>query len=490
MSEPVTAMAATETGSRAARALDDLYRAHVSEVYRYSYAVLGNHADAEDVTQTTFVNALRALERGDSPRKPSNWLITIAHNIVRQRFRTQQVRPAEVELAGDVAAFEPPDSDGPSLDDLVRALQRIPASQREALVLRELEGRSYKEIQLILELSPGALETLLFRARRSLAEEIENVVTCERAERAMSQSQDGRLSRKERRRLDEHLRECPTCTRMQARHLKYRHAFKALAVVPLPLSLTFFKGAPSAAAATGLPTIGIGSVAAAGGGSVAAAGGGGVGATGGILAGGMAVKAAALVAAATVAGGVGYEGVSQVRQQAPASPPAVASTSVTEPVSRRARGEVAGPSGHRAAPEASARSDRAGATGRAASAARRSSLASGNANAAAAGKAWAAKERSQGRSAGAGAKARRPIAAAAAKPAQKAGQRNRPIGATKPTGAAVVQTGTTRNTERPLPVKRAPGPTAPDVAPLRADTDPGTSGAGAVEPGKGREKER
>ena len=92
-------MAATETATRAARGIDDLYRAHVGEVYRYAYAVLGNHADAEDVTQTTFVNALRALERGDRPRKPSNWLITIAHNVVRQRFRTQKARPVEVELA-------------------------------------------------------------------------------------------------------------------------------------------------------------------------------------------------------------------------------------------------------------------------------------------------------------------------------------------------------------------------------------------------------
>ena len=78
-------MAATETSTRAAAALDDLYRHHVGEVYRYTYAVLGNHADAEDVTQTTFVNALRALERGEAPRNPSSWLIAIAQNVVRQR---------------------------------------------------------------------------------------------------------------------------------------------------------------------------------------------------------------------------------------------------------------------------------------------------------------------------------------------------------------------------------------------------------------------
>ena len=134
-------MAATESATRTTRALDELYRAHAGEVYRYAYAVLGNHADAEDVTQTTFVNALRALERGERVRKPSNWLITIAHNVVRQRFRQQQARPSEVELDHDVASREEP-GEGPTLEELVQALQRIPHTQREAIVMRELEGRS------------------------------------------------------------------------------------------------------------------------------------------------------------------------------------------------------------------------------------------------------------------------------------------------------------------------------------------------------------
>lgn len=60
--------------------------------------------------------------------------------------------------------------------------------------MRELEGRPYKEIAEILGTSVGALETLLFRARRSLAEELENLVTCDRAELAISSRQDGRLS--------------------------------------------------------------------------------------------------------------------------------------------------------------------------------------------------------------------------------------------------------------------------------------------------------
>ncbi len=300
----------------ATRTLDDLYRSHASEVYRYAYAVLGNHADAEDVTQTTFVNALRALERGERPRKPSNWLITITHNIVRQRFRQQQARPSEVELDRDVAQA-PAESNGPSMEELVRALQRIPQSQREALVMRELEGRPYSEIAQILELSTSALETLLFRARRSLADELENAVTCDRAELGLSKQLDGRLSRRERKRLDDHITECPSCSRLQTTQVKQRRAFKGLALLPLPLSLTLFKGAPSAAAAIGIPTIGAAGTAAVVSGSAAtggaATGGGFV--FGGLALGGVAVKAAAVVAAVSVASGVGYVGTKEVQDR-------------------------------------------------------------------------------------------------------------------------------------------------------------------------------
>ncbi len=312
-------MAVSEPRFGAARAVDELYRAHAAEVYRYAYAVLGNRADAEDVTQTTFVNALRALERGERPRTPTNWLITIAHNVVRQRFRQQQARPAEVELDPNVAAAQRSDDDGTSIQDLVRALQRIPPSQREALVMRELEGRSYKEISGILGLSNSALETLLFRARRSLAEELDNLVSCERAERSLSRQLDGRLSRKERRRLDAHMRECASCAGLQASRSRSHRAFKGLALLPLPLPLTLFK-APSASAAAGLSTIGTGAAGVAGGVSLGTAG----GTAGGLAAGGVVAKVAAIVAVAAVAGGTGYEGVKQVQQHSSPKRPAKA----------------------------------------------------------------------------------------------------------------------------------------------------------------------
>ncbi|HET6682709.1 MAG TPA: sigma-70 family RNA polymerase sigma factor [Gaiella sp.] len=315
-------MAATETSARANEVLDELYREHVGDVYRYTYAVLGNHADAEDVTQTTFVNALRALERGETPEEPSHWLTVIAHNLVRQRWRQAANRPALVELETDVAEAEE-DEEEFELEELVRALQRIPETQREAIVMRELEGRSYREIATVMGLSTSALETLLFRARRSLAEELENVVTCENAELALSKRLDGRLSRKDRRRLDEHLADCPDCARLAAAQKRQRKAFKGLALLPLPIGLALFKGAPSAAAATSLPTIGLGT-AGAGTSGTGAAGAAGGAAVGGSLAGGLAVKVAAVVVTATVAAGVGYKGVEAVRDAPDKAAPAKA----------------------------------------------------------------------------------------------------------------------------------------------------------------------
>ena len=80
------------------RSFEKLYQGHVHAVYRYALAVLHNEADAEDVTQMTFLNAYRAFQRGERPHRPHNWLIKIAHNVCRQRFRDSSRRPQEVEF--------------------------------------------------------------------------------------------------------------------------------------------------------------------------------------------------------------------------------------------------------------------------------------------------------------------------------------------------------------------------------------------------------
>jgi RNA polymerase sigma-70 factor (ECF subfamily) len=146
---------------------DRFYRRHVAEVYQYALAVLANPADAEDVTQQTFLNAYRAFQRGDQPHKAHNWLIKIAHNVCRMRWRQSSRRPQEVPLEH---AQEPVtlDEDRPSLDAVLKALARLPFNQRAAIVMREVEDRSYAEIADVLGTTVPAVEALLFRARTHL----------------------------------------------------------------------------------------------------------------------------------------------------------------------------------------------------------------------------------------------------------------------------------------------------------------------------------
>src|SRR3989441_4372489 len=197
---------------RADRPFERMYRRYVADVYHYALAVCCNETDAEDVTQTTFMNAYRAVQAGQEPRAPKNWLIAIAHNVCRQRFRQAARRPDEVELDDGVGAFVP-EEEGPSAADIRRALGELAFNQRAALVMRELEGRSYAEIAEILSISVSAVETLIFRARRALREQLEGALTCAEAERALSLEADGRLQRGERGPLRAHLRECKTCAK-------------------------------------------------------------------------------------------------------------------------------------------------------------------------------------------------------------------------------------------------------------------------------------
>ncbi len=148
-------------------AFEDFYREHVAEIYQYALAVLGNSADAEDVTQQTFLNAYRAFQRGERPKKAHNWLIKIAHNVCRMRWRQSGRRPQEVPLerAGEPAA---PDDERPSLDEVLSALAKLPFNQRAAIVMREVEDRSYAEIAEVLGVTVPAVEALLFRARGNM----------------------------------------------------------------------------------------------------------------------------------------------------------------------------------------------------------------------------------------------------------------------------------------------------------------------------------
>jgi len=157
---------------KAGRDLERLYARHKREVYRFVLRDVRDPDEAEDITQTAFLDAFRALRRGDEPERPQAWLLTIAQNAARRRYRTRAGRLSEVELDAELLAA--PDREGPSAGDIRVALERLRPAQREALVLREIGGRSYIEIAATLDMSVPAVETLLFRARRALRIELED----------------------------------------------------------------------------------------------------------------------------------------------------------------------------------------------------------------------------------------------------------------------------------------------------------------------------
>jgi RNA polymerase sigma factor (sigma-70 family) len=126
--------------------------------------------EAEDAVQRTFLAAQRALLNGSSPREPAAWLATIARHEslarVRERMREPLPIDTERELAGPdahVAAVRREE-----VGELRDALAELPAQQREALLLREVRGFSYEEVASTLSVTTSTVESLLFRARRTL----------------------------------------------------------------------------------------------------------------------------------------------------------------------------------------------------------------------------------------------------------------------------------------------------------------------------------
>jgi RNA polymerase sigma-70 factor, ECF subfamily len=187
-------LAAVPTIGRADRALarpaspdaytELLYERLYDRVYGYCLYRLGSREEAEDAAQLTFVHALRGLRRGVVPRVETAWVFAIAKNVClerhqsRGRSRDREVLSDPTTLELEAAGEEHQSEDVARLRD---ALTRIPKQQREAVLLREWRGLSYREIAAEMGLSLSAVETLIFRARRSLVEHLSDEPETKRA---------------------------------------------------------------------------------------------------------------------------------------------------------------------------------------------------------------------------------------------------------------------------------------------------------------------
>jgi RNA polymerase sigma-70 factor (ECF subfamily) len=177
----IGAEARADAATTAAERTRELYESHGQRVFTFCQSRLGNREEAQDATQTTFIYAMRSLERGVVLEFELAWLLKIAFNVCRSTRRSSHWQMATASQ-GLVEVDDLPDvspSDGlernARLEALREGLRSLPENQQRAILLREWQGLSYAEIADELGLTVSAVETLLFRARRSLTTRLEPV---------------------------------------------------------------------------------------------------------------------------------------------------------------------------------------------------------------------------------------------------------------------------------------------------------------------------
>ncbi|MBA2567342.1 MAG: RNA polymerase sigma factor [Thermoleophilaceae bacterium] len=168
-----------DTRAACKRALDreftELYRDHLRDVYSYSYYRIGNHHDAEDLTEQTFLQAYRHFERArrESDGRPLRpWLIRIAHNLAANYYRDRSRRPqTPLDDAATLSDLRRTDELVEEREELGRVLEGVadlPDDRREALIMRFALDMDNREIARALGRSEGATKVLIHRAIRQL----------------------------------------------------------------------------------------------------------------------------------------------------------------------------------------------------------------------------------------------------------------------------------------------------------------------------------
>ena len=212
-------------------AFEQLFARYRTRIWTYSSRILGDADRAEDVTQEVFISVLRRLRDTERPIAFKPWVYQIAKNAcideLRRTRRTQEVSfdlESDGEDGSELLFRTAPGPDvaiesKQRLEDLQGAFRGVSDLHRRMLVLRELEGLSYGEIGTRLGMSRPVVESTLFRARRRLAEEYEELISGRRCERtrAVIDAWEGRKLRRlgvrETRQVSRHLSHCRPCRR-------------------------------------------------------------------------------------------------------------------------------------------------------------------------------------------------------------------------------------------------------------------------------------
>jgi RNA polymerase sigma-70 factor (ECF subfamily) len=167
-------------------ALNDLMERHATPLFHFLCRMVGNEDDASDLAQETFVRVFRARASFRTSEKFSTWLYTIAANLARNHFRWRSRHPnvsleaetgeAEQTLGSTLPATDPAPNEQALTAERARAVRaavgKLPEDLREAIVLCEWEELSVAEAATILEATPKAVESRLYRARQILRERL------------------------------------------------------------------------------------------------------------------------------------------------------------------------------------------------------------------------------------------------------------------------------------------------------------------------------
>ena len=219
---------------QAVRAGDDhaferLYHRYHRRISAYIFGMVGDHGRAEDLTQEVFVSALRRMRQTDRPIAFKPWIYEIAKNACIDAFRrTKRAEEVSIDAEGGLAPADHGKlaSIGPSLDaavegkqqldDLCGAFGGLSDAHHQILVMRELEGLSYREIGERLDMSRPSVESTLFRARRRLTEEYEDLRTgarCLRIQEIIERAgaTAAALGTRDQRRVGSHISHCQPC---------------------------------------------------------------------------------------------------------------------------------------------------------------------------------------------------------------------------------------------------------------------------------------
>jgi RNA polymerase sigma factor (sigma-70 family) len=209
-------------------ALEALFLRYKDRIAAYVRGIVPDQGKAEDIVQETFISAMRSLRSTRRPIAFRPWIYQIARNACIDQLRRQK-RAQEISI--DSEAFNVQDegrlsqsrpsthsevSQREDMHALRQAFGGLPDSQHDALVMRELEGLSYTEIASRMDVSPAAVESMLFRARRGLKDEYEEIATgerCRQMQPLIAAVAEGMGGARDRQVLARHVRFCVSCRR-------------------------------------------------------------------------------------------------------------------------------------------------------------------------------------------------------------------------------------------------------------------------------------